>query len=310
MEKDSKIYIAGHNGMVGSALVKEFLEQGFYNLVLKNRSELDLTSQNLVREFFLSEKPEYVVLAAAKVGGIAANSSHKADFLYENLCIQNNVIWESHKLGVKKLLFLGSSCIYPRNSQQPMKEEYFMTGKVEPTNEGYAVAKIAGMELCRFIREQYGKDFVSCMPTNLYGENDNFSEDSSHVIPALIKRMDLAKKNGSKEVVIWGSGNSRREFMEVGDFAKCVLWLMQNYSDKEFINIGTGKDVSVKELANKIKEVVGFEGSLVFDESKPDGMPRKLLDVTKMYTLGMHATMELSEGLKKTYTWYESKGNI
>jgi GDP-L-fucose synthase len=304
MDKTSKIFISGHKGMVGSAITRKFLEKGFTNLILKTRQEVNLLNQNEVETFFEMEKPEYVVLSAAKVGGIKANMMSPADFLYENLQMQNNLIWISLKHNVKKILFLGSSCIYPRECSQPMKEEYLLDGKPEPTNEGYALAKIVGIKLCEKIYDQYGKTFISCMPTNIYGENDNFDIESSHVIPALMKRMYEAKLNKSKEVIIWGSGKSRREFLYVDDLADAVFWLMENYEEKQFLNVGTGKDISIKELAFLIKKIVGYEGELVFDITKPDGMPKKLLDVSKINSLGWKYKIELEDGLKKIYKYY------
>ncbi len=292
--------------MVGSAVVKKFLNERYSNLIFKRRSELNLFNQLDVEHFFVKEKPEYVILAAAKVGGIKDNMTYQADFIYENLQIQNNVIWSALKTNVKKLLFLGSSCIYPRNSKQPMKEEYFMEGKVEPTNEGYAIAKIAGMKLCEKIYEQYQRCFISCMPTNIYGPNDNFEDDSAHVIPSLIRRIHKAKVNGEKEVVIWGSGKSRREFLYVEDLADAIFFLLNKYNDKNFINIGTGKDISIKELAYEIKRTVGYKGNLIFDKTKPDGMPKKLLDVNRINLMGWKATTNFNKGLKKTYDFYLS----
>jgi GDP-L-fucose synthase len=306
MVKNSKIYIAGHTGLVGSSILRKFQEEGFSNLVLKTKEDLNLLDQESVQKFFETEKPEFVILAAARVGGIKANMTYSADFLYENLEIQNNVIWSALKNDVKKLLFLGSSCIYPRGCPQPMKEEYFMDGKVEPTNEGYALAKIAGMKLCEKIFDQYGKYFISCMPTNVYGENDNFDAESSHVIPAIIGRMHKAKINNLPEVVIWGSGTSRREFLYVDDLADAIFWLMENYEEKQFLNIGTGTDISIKELAFLIKDIVGYEGKLVFDTTKPDGMPKKLLDVGKINKLGWKHNINLKEGLKKSYKFFKS----
>ncbi|OGQ46675.1 MAG: GDP-fucose synthetase, partial [Deltaproteobacteria bacterium RIFCSPLOWO2_02_FULL_46_8] len=280
MNKNSKIYIAGHTGMVGSAVLKRLKGEGLSNLLLVTREELNLLNQKTVEDFFQKHRPEYVIVCAARVGGIKANMTHPAEFLYENLSIQNNIIWSAHEQGVKKLLFLGSSCIYPRECPQPMKEEYFMDGKPEHTNEGYAFAKIAGMKLCEYIYTEFDKKFISCMPTNIYGENDNFDPESSHVIPALIRRMHAAKINSAKEVVIWGSGNSRREFLHVDDLADAIYFLMQNYDRKQFLNIGTGEDISIKELAFMIKDIVGYEGELIFDTTKPDGMPKKLLNVS------------------------------
>ncbi len=300
----SKIYIAGHAGMVGSSITKRFEKEGYKNLILKTRKQLDLFNQQDVEKFFQKEKPEYVILAAAKVGGIKENMTHQADFIYENIQIQNNVIWASHLHGVKKLLFLGSSCIYPRECPQPIKEEYLMNGKVEPTNEGYAIAKIAGIKLCEKIYAQYNKCFISCMPTNIYGPNDNFTDDSAHVIPSLIRRIYHAKTAGEKDVVIWGSGNSRREFLYVEDLADAVFWLINNYDKNEFLNTGTGEDVSIKELAYKIKKIVGYNGNLIFDVTKPDGMPKKLLDVSKMSKLGWKFKTTLDDGLESTYKWF------
>ncbi|MCK4554134.1 GDP-L-fucose synthase [Candidatus Parcubacteria bacterium] len=304
MNKNSKIYIVGHTGMVGSAVLRKFKKENFSNIILTMRKELNLLDQKAVELFFKKEKPEYVILSAARVGGIKANMAYPADFLYENLQIQNNIIWSAYRNNVKKLLFLGSSCIYPRNCPQPMKEEYFLDGKLEPTNEGYALAKIVGIKLCEKIYEQYGKEFISCMPTNIYGENDNFDPELSHVIPALIRRMHEAKINNLKKVVIWGSGNSRREFLHVDDLADAIFWLMKNYKEKQFLNIGAGEDVSIKELALIIKNVIGYNGELAFDAAKPDGMPRKLLDVSKMDNLGWRYQISLKQGLKKTYEWF------
>jgi len=304
MNQDSKIYIAGHRGMVGSAILRKFGREGYKNLVLRTHDELDLLNQKAVEDFFEKEKPEYVIDAAAKVGGIKANSEHQADFLWENIQIQNNIIGSSLKNDVKKLLFLGSSCIYPRESPQPIREEYLLTGKLEPTNEGYAIAKISGMKLCEKIYEQYGKIFISCMPTNIYGENDNFSVEDSHVISALIRRFHEAKLSHSKTVSIWGTGNALREFLYVDDLAEAVFVLMDKYNDKQFLNVGTGEEISIKDLALLIKEVVGFDGELVFDTTKPDGMPRKLLDVSKINALGWKAKIGLREGLEKTYKYF------
>jgi GDP-L-fucose synthase len=304
MKKDSKIYIAGHKGMVGSAILRKFQKEGFNNLVLKTREELNLLNQSEVEKFFIEERPECVIDAAAKVGGIRANSEHQADFLFENIQIQNNVIGLSLKYDVKKLMFLGSSCIYPRECLQPMKEEYLLTGKLEPTNEGYAIAKISGMKLCEKIYEQYNKIFISCMPTNLYGENDNFNINNSHVISALIRRIHEAKMNNDKTVSIWGTGNALREFLYVDDLAEAVFVMMDKYDEKQFLNIGTGIELKIKDLANLIKEVVGFKGDLVFDTTKPDGMPRKLLDISKISKLGWKPKINLREGLEKTYKYF------
>lgn len=307
IDKKSKIYIAGHRGMVSSAITKKFKQEDYKNLVLKTRAQLDLFDQLAVKKFFRREKPDYVILSAAKVGGIKANMTFPADFLFENLQIQTNVIWPALQSGVKKLLFLGSSCIYPRESPQPMKEEYFMTGPVEPTNEGYAIAKIAGMKLCEKIFDQYHKAFISCMPTNIYGENDNFDLELAHVIPALIRRMHEAKVSKLKSVTVWGSGKSRREFLYVGDLADAVFWMMNYYNEKQFLNIGCGVDISIKELAFLIKDVVGYRGELLFDVTKPDGMPKKLLDVRRIFNLGWKPKTELKTGLVKEYKWFLNK---
>jgi len=304
MDKNASIYVAGHRGLVGSAIVRRLQDEGYSNLILKTRTELDLQDQKAVREFFNTERPEYVIDSAAKVGGIKANMNYPAEFLYENLQIQNNLIWSAKESGVKKLLFLGSSCIYPRESPQPMKEEYFSQGKPEVTNEAYAYAKIAGMKLCEYIYEEFGLDFTSCMPTNIYGENDNFDPETSHVIPSLIRRIHEAKINNIPEVTIWGTGISRREFLHVDDLADAVVWLLSHYREKQFLNIGTGEDISIKELAEKIKELIGYQGSLVFDATKPDGMPKKLLDVSKLHTAGWSHKIGFDEGLKRTYSWY------
>ena len=296
--------------MVGSAIVRKLKKTGYTNLILKSRNELDLFNQKAVQDFFYSEKPEYVVVSAARVGGIGANMAYAADFLYENLEIQNNIIWQAHLHNVKKLLFLGSSCIYPRECPQPMKEEYLLMGKPEPTNEGYSIAKIAGIKLCEKIYEQFKQVFISCMPTNIYGMGDNFNEKSSHVIPALITRMHEAKKNNDKEIVVWGSGESKREFLCVDDLADAVVFLMKHYREKEFINIGSGMDVSIRELANIIKRTVNFKGDLVFDTSRPDGMPRKLLDVSKLHHLGWKHSIELKKGIEEMYAWYLSNVSI
>lgn len=304
MDKNSKIYIAGHRGMVGSAILRKFEKEGFKNLLLRTREELDLTNQAKVEEFFKTEKPEYVIDAAAKVGGIKANSEHQADFLLENLLIQDNIIVSSLRNNVKKLLFLGSSCIYPRESPQPIKEEYLLTGKLEPTNEGYAIAKISGMKLCEKIFEQYGNVFISCMPTNLYGENDNFDVESSHVISALMRRIHEAKIANSKEVSIWGTGNALRDFLYVDDMAEAVFLVMQKYNDKQFLNIGSGSEIKIKDLAKLIKEVVGYEGELVFDITKPDGMPRKLLDISRISKLSWKPKTDLKDGLGKMYKYF------
>lgn len=305
MEKNSKIYVAGHKGLVGSAITRALRAQGFENLVLKPFEELDLMDHNAVADFFAKEKPEYVFLAAAMVGGIQANAERPAEFIMNNLTIQNNVISEAYKNGVKKLLFLGSSCIYPRECPQPIKEEYLLTGPLEKTNDAYAVAKIAGIMTCQSYNRQYGTNYISVMPTNLYGPNDNFDLNSSHVLPALIRKFDDAKKADSPSVTIWGTGKARREFLYVEDLADAVVYLMNNYDGGEIVNIGTGIDLTIKELAEMIKGVVGFEGEIAHDTTKPDGTPQKLLDVSRLHNLGWKHKVELEEGLKLTYDWYQ-----
>jgi len=304
MKKDAKIFVAGHKGLVGSAIVRKLVADGFSNIVTRTRTQLDLIRQAKVEEFFKTEKPEYVFLAAAKVGGIVANNTYPADFIMENLIVQVNVIHNAYAHKVKKLLFLGSSCIYPRHSTQPIKEEYLLTGPLEPTNESYALAKIAGLKMCEAYNRQYGTDFISVMPTNLYGPNDNFDLESSHVLPALIRKFHEAKKNRKKSVVLWGTGQPKREFLHVDDLADALLFLMKNYSGSEIINIGVGEDISIKELAHLMKDIVGFEGKIEFDKTRPDGMPRKLLDVSKINRLGWKAKTDLKDGIKETYAWY------
>ena len=301
LEKGSKIFIAGHRGMVGSAIFRKLQKEGYSNLVFRTSSELDLRNQQAVTEFFAVEKPEYVFLAAAKVGGIIANNRYKADFLYENLAIQMNVIHQSYLNGVKKLMFLGSSCIYPKLAPQPLKEEYLLTGLLEPTNEPYAIAKIAGIKMCEAYRQQYGCNFISVMPTNLYGYNDNYHPQNSHVLPALIRKFHEAMVNSSSEVIILGTGSPRREFLFSDDLANACFFLMHNYDDPGFINIGTGHDITIKELALLIQKVVGFEGELVFDTSQPDGTPRKLMDVSKLNSKGWHYLVELEQGIRLVY---------
>jgi GDP-L-fucose synthase len=301
MNKDSKIYIAGHRGMVGSALVRVLEQNGYNNLVLRTSKELNLTDQLAVKEFFEFEKPEYVFLAAAKVGGIIANNTYRAEFIYENLMIQNNVIHNSYLTGVKKLMFLGSSCIYPKNAPQPLKEEYLLTGLLEPTNEPYAIAKIAGIKMCEAYRDQYGCNFISVMPTNLYGPNDNYDLNNSHVLPALLRKFIEAKNNGDNSVILWGTGTPLREFLHVDDLASACLFLMKSYNEKEFLNIGVGEDISILDLAKLIKTIVGFEGDIVLDLSKPDGTPRKLMDVSRLNGLGWRSSIGLSEGIKNVY---------
>lgn len=304
MNKDSKIYVAGHRGLVGSAIVRNLQSKGYTNIITRTHKELDLTNQEAVRRFFEEEKPEYVFLAAAKVGGIHANNTYPADFIYENLMIECNVIKAAHDYNVKKLLFLGSSCIYPKMAPQPIKEEYLLSGYLEPTNEAYAIAKIAGLKMCQYFKRQYGDNFISCMPTNLYGPNDNFDLQNSHVLPALIRKFHEAKIENKPYVEVWGTGTPRREFLFVDDMADACVFLMENYDGEETVNIGTGEDITIRELAEIIKEVVGYEGELKFDTSKPDGTPRKLLDVSKLNELGWKYKVELIDGIKKTYEWF------
>jgi GDP-L-fucose synthase len=304
MEKSSKIYIAGHRGLVGGALVRALEVSGYSNLITKTKEELNLLDQPSVSCFFAEEKPEYVFVAAAKVGGILANDTYPADFIYENLQIQNNVIHNAHQHEVKKLLFLGSSCIYPKYSDQPISENSLLTGPLEPTNEAYAVAKIAGIKLCQNYAKQYGDIFISVMPTNLYGPGDNFHPRNSHVLPALLRRFHEAKEDNAKEVVVWGSGSPLREFLYVDDLASACIHLMKTYDQPEIVNIGTGTDISINELAETIKEVVGYGGNLTWDDSKPDGTPRKLLNVSKLRNLGWQHSVELKDGIVKTYEWY------
>lgn len=308
MKKTSKIYVAGHRGMVGSAIVRKLEKEGYQNIITRTSDQLDLRNQQAVADFFESEQPEYVFLAAAKVGGIVANNTYRADFLYENLAIQNNVIHQSFVHHVKKLMFLGSSCIYPKLAPQPLKEDYLLTGLLEETNEPYAIAKIAGIKMCDAYRSQYGCNFISVMPTNLYGYNDNYHPQNSHVLPALIRKFDEAKRNGKPTVSIWGSGSPKREFLFADDLAEACYFLMQTYNEPNLINIGTGQDLSIKELALLIKEVVGYEGELVFDASKPDGTPRKLMDVSKLHAQGWSHKIDLREGLELTYKDYLGQG--
>ncbi len=305
MEKNSKIFVAGHRGLVGSAILRLLQERGYSNVITRTRTELDLTDQARVNEFFEKEKPEYVFLAAAKVGGIYANNTYPADFIYQNLQVQNNVIHNSYRHGVKKLCFLGSSCIYPKFSPQPMKEEYLLDGKLEPTNEPYAIAKIAGIKMSQSYNRQYGTNNISVMPTNLYGPNDNFDLQNSHVLPALIRKFVEAKENHSPSVTLWGTGKPRREFLYVDDMADACIYLMQNYDSGEIINIGTGEDVTILELAELIRTTVGYHGTLEFDSSQPNGTPRKLLDVSKLRSLGWTAKIDLRSGIRKTIDWYE-----
>lgn len=312
MPKEAKIYVAGHRGLVGSALVRRLQEAGYNNLILRTHAELDLLGQRAVADFFVQEKPEYVFLAAAKVGGILANNSFPAQYIYENLEIQNNIIHQSYLNEVKKLLFLGSSCIYPRLCAQPMKEEYLLTGPLEPTNEPYALAKISGIKMCQSYNRQYGTNFIAVMPTNLYGPNDNFDLHNSHVLPAFVKKFCEAKKRGDKQITVWGTGSARREFLHVDDMADGCLFLMNNFNPSKeqnevgeiFFNLGTGQDVSIKELVNLFREMVGYEGEIKWDTSKPDGMPQKLQDMTRMHALGWNHKIELSEGIKSTCNWF------
>jgi len=304
MNEGSRIYVAGHRGLVGSAIVRALRAQGYNNLILKPRDELDLTDESAVTNFFASQKPTHVFDAAAKVGGILANDSYPADFLRDNLRIQNNLIQGAYENGVEKFVFLGSSCIYPKMAPQPLREEYLLTGPLEPTNEWYAIAKIAGIKLCQAYRKQHGFNAISLMPTNLYGPGDNFDLRSSHVLPALIRKFHEAKEADRATVPIWGSGTPKREFLYVDDLADAAIFLMNNYDDAEIINVGTGKDISIAELAELVSRVVGFQGALEFDPSKPDGTPRKLLDVSRLREVGWEAGWSLEAGLDATYRWY------
>tara|TARA_B100001093_G_scaffold160214_1_gene152575 strand:- start:649 stop:1584 length:936 start_codon:yes stop_codon:yes gene_type:complete len=301
---NSKIYIAGHNGMVGSAICRKLKSLGYHNLILKSSKDLDLRNQEQTQDFFKKEQPEFVFLAAAKVGGILANSTFKADFIYDNLMIQNNVIKSAHNYGVEKLLFLGSSCIYPKDSLQPIKEQYLLSGYLEATNEPYAIAKIAGLKMCEYFREQHGCNFISAMPTNLYGPNDNFDLKTSHVFAALIKKFHDAKINNQPKVELWGSGSPKREFLHVEDLANALIFLMENYDSKETINVGTGEDISIKELSYSMQNIIGFNGDVEWNTSMPDGTARKLLDVSKINNLGWKANIKLNAGIALTYDWY------
>ena len=300
----AKVYVAGHRGMVGSAIVRALQAAGFDNIVTRTSSELDLRNQAQVQAFFEAEKPDYVFLAAARVGGIMANDTYPADFIYDNLVIETNIIHSAHLSKVKKLLFLGSTCIYPKMAPQPLKEEYLLTAPLEPTNEWYAVAKIAGIKLCQAYRKQHGDDFISAMPTNLYGPGDNFDLEKSHVVPAMIRKMHEAKLNNEPNVTLWGTGTPLREFLHVDDLADALLFLMENYSGEEHVNVGVGEDLTIRELAETIQQVVGYEGELVFDTSKPDGTPRKLVDTSKINNLGWIASTSLQQGLSNAYAWY------
>jgi GDP-L-fucose synthase len=308
MEKKSKIYVAGHRGLAGSAIVRKLKKEGYENLVLRTSSQVDLREQPSVKTFFEEEQPEYVFLAAAKVGGINANNTYPGTFLYDNLCIQNNVIHESYKSGVKKLLFLGSSCIYPKNAPQPIKEEYLLSGYLEPTNDAYAIAKIAGIKMCQSYHKQYGCNFISAMPTNLYGPGDNYDLKNSHVLPALLRKFLEAKINNDQTVTIWGTGNPRREFLHVDDVAAACYFLMQHYNDPAILNIGVGKDISIAEMAAMIKNISGFEGRMIFDSSMPDGTFQKLLDVSKIHALGWKAEIGFEDGVRKTYEEFSRVG--
>ncbi|KKR12038.1 MAG: NAD-dependent epimerase/dehydratase [Candidatus Wolfebacteria bacterium GW2011_GWC2_39_22] len=306
MQKNSKIYIAGHNGLVGSALVRNLQAQGYTNLIYKTRQELDLLDSDAVSKFFANEKPEYIFLAAAKVGGIHANNIYPAEFIFQNLQIQNNIIHNAHINEARKLLFLGSSCIYPRDCQQPIKEEYLLTGELEKTNEAYAIAKIAGIKMCQAYNKQYGTKFISVMPTNLYGPNDNFDLQNSHVLPALLQKFHDAKASNQKEVVMWGTGSPMREFLYVDDLTDACVHLMKTYEGNEIINIGTGEDIAIKDLAKLIKKIIGFEGEIINDTTKPDGTPKKLLDVSRLHSLEWKHQVSLENGIKKTYDWFKN----
>jgi GDP-L-fucose synthase len=310
MEKNNKIFVAGHRGMVGSAIVRKLKQDGFVNLITRTSAELDLRNQEAVNDFFAKEKPEYVFLAAAKVGGIVANNTYRAEFLYDNLLIETNIIHAAYLNGVKKLLFLGSSCIYPKLAPQPLKEEFLLTGLLEPTNEPYAIAKITGIKLCEAYRDQYGCNFVSAMPTNLYGPGDNYHLQNSHVIPAMIRKFHEAKQSNAAFVEIWGTGSPLREFMYADDVADACVFLMKQYNEKLFVNIGTGEEVTIKDLALMVKEVVGFGGDIQFNTSKPDGTPRKLMDSARLHNMGWKHAVSLKDGLKKTYPFFLEANNI
>ncbi|MCS7084690.1 MAG: GDP-L-fucose synthase [Bacteroidia bacterium] len=310
MEKNAKIYVAGHRGMVGSALVRALRRNGYQNPVLRTSSELDLRDGTAVKEFFASERPEYVFLAAAKVGGILANDTYPADFLYDNLAIQTHVIHNAKEFGVKKLMFLGSSCIYPKHCPQPIKEEYLLTGPLEPTNEAYAIAKIAGLKMCQAYRKQYGCRFITAMPTNLYGPNDNYDLQNSHVLPALIRKFHEAKRDGRTYVELWGDGSPYREFMHADDLAEACLHLMLCYDDAEPVNVGTGEDLTIRQLASMVKEIVGFEGEIRWDVSKPNGTPRKLLDVSRLFATGFRPRIGLREGIAQVYEEYAARDSV
>jgi len=306
MEKDEKVFVAGHEGMIGSAILRRLGEGGFSGVIAGSPAGLDLTDQGMVAEFFVAEKPDYVFLTSAKVGGILANSRYPAEFIYTNLVSQTNIIHSAWKCGVKKLLFLGSSCSYPKDCPQPMKEDYLLSGKLEPTSEPYAIAKIAGIRMCQSYNRQYGTEYISAIPADVYGYGDDFNPETGHVLPALISKMHHAKINNEAEVAIWGTGSPRREALHVDDLADACIFLMNNYGESEMINVGSGDDISVRELAQVVKDATGFKGNIVFDESKPDGMLRKLLDVSRMKKLGWSPKISLKEGIRQTYQWYEN----
>ncbi len=306
MEKDAKIFVAGHRGLAGSAIMRQLEKNGYTNIVTRTHEELELLDSAAVKDFFENERPEYVFLAAARVGGILANKTYPADFFRENILVQTNVLHQSHLSGVKKLLFLGSSCIYPKLAPQPIKEEYLMSGPLEESNSGYALAKIAGIEMCQAYRRQFGSNFIAVMPTNLYGPFDNFDLERAHVLPALLRRFHEAKVSGAESVVVWGSGSPKREFLHADDLGSASVHLMETYDDPAIVNVGTGEDISIKEVAEMIKAIVGYQGKIVWDASKPDGTPRKLLDVSKLHALGWHHNIVLAEGLAQTYTWFTS----
>lgn len=313
MKKNSKIYIAGHTGLVGSAILRELKRKGYENIITKTRKELDLTNQEKVNDFFKKNKPEYVFLAAARVGGILANNSFPGDFIYENMMISFNIIHASYKNNVKKLINLGSTCIYPRDAPQPLKEDYLLSGKLEKTNEAYAIAKISAIKMCNYYNQQYKTNFISVMPTNLYGINDNFDLKTSHVLPALIRKFHEAKKSNKKEVIVWGDGSPLREFLYVDDLANSLVYIMENkdYNDiGEFVNIGTGKEISIKELSEKIAKIIKFNGNIIFDKSKPNGTPRKVTDVSKLNKLGWKAETSLEKGIEKTYKWFIKNNHL
>lgn len=307
MEKQAKIYVAGHRGMVGSAIVRELNRLGYFNVIVRTSTELDLRNQSAVEMFYQQEKPDYVFVAAAKVGGILANNTYRAEFLYDNLCIQNNLIHNAHVVGVKKLLFLGSSCIYPKLAPQPLKEEYLLSGYLEPTNEPYAIAKITGIKMCEAYRDQYGCNFISAMPTNMYGPNDNYHPENSHVLPALIRKFHEAAENNSPEVVVWGDGTPMREFLYADDLANALVYLMLNYDEREFVNVGYGSDITIGDLAKMIGEIVGFKGEIVFDASKPNGTPKKLMDSGRLFATGWQPKTQLQEGISLAYADFLTK---